>query len=46
LKYEEALDYLHSRVAAFYDVSGFTYEIERWFDEQEAMDFMAKYMPK
>ncbi len=45
-KYEEALEYLNSRVAAFYSVPGFTYEIERWFDEQEAMDFMAKYMSK
>jgi len=45
-KFEEAHDYLHSRVAAFYDVPGFTYDIERWLDEQEAMDFMAKYMSK
>jgi hypothetical protein len=45
-KYEEAYDYLNSRIAAFYSVQGFTCEIERWYDEQEAMDFMAKYMSK
>jgi len=45
-KHEEAFEYLESRVAAFYGTPGFTYEIERWYDEQEAMDFMAKYMSK
>ena len=45
-KYEEAYDYLNSRIAAFYPVQGFTCEIERWYYEQEAMDFMAKYMSK
>lgn len=45
-KYEEAREYLNSRVAAFYSVPGFTYEIEHWYDEQEAMEFMMKYMSK
>lgn len=45
-KHLEALEYLNSRVAAFYSVPSFTYEIRRWFDEEEAMDFMAKYMSK
>ena len=45
-KHEEAFEYLESRVAAFYSVPGFTYDIVRWLDEQEAMDFMAKYMSK
>ena len=45
-KHEEALEYLNLRVAAFYSLPGFTYEIERWYDEQEAMESMAKYMSK
>ena len=45
-KYQDAIDYLYLRVAAFYSVSGFTYAIEPWLDEQEAMEFMAKYMSK
>ena len=45
-KHEEALEYLNSCVAAFYSVSNFTYEVKRWFDEEEAMNFMAKYMSK
>ena len=43
-KYEEAIEYLNSRVAAFYDVPGFTFESSRWLNEEEAMDFMAKHM--
>jgi hypothetical protein len=43
-KYEEAIEYMNSRVAAFYAVPGFSCESNRWFTEQEAMDFMAKYM--
>ena len=45
-KYEEAIDHLNSRIAALYDVPGFTCELERWFDEQEVMEFMMKYMSK
>ncbi len=45
-KHEEALEYLYSRDAAIHPVPGFTYEIKRWFEEQEAMEFMAKYMSK
>jgi len=45
-KHEEALEYLYLQVAAFYSLPGFTYEIERWYDEPEAMEFMAKYMSK
>ncbi len=43
-KHEEAIEYLNSRVAAFYAVPGFTYELNRWLDEPEAMEFMAKYL--
>jgi len=43
-KHEEAIEYLASRVVAFYDVPGFTYEANRWYNEQEGMELMAKYM--
>jgi hypothetical protein len=45
-KHQEALEFLNSRVAAFYSVPNFTYEIKRWFDEEEAMNFMVKYMSR
>ena len=45
-KHEKALEYLNSRVAAFYSLQGFTYEIKRWLDESESMEFMMKYMSK
>ena len=45
-KYQEALEYLNLRIAAFLSLPGFTYELRRWYDEEEIMSFMAKYMSK
>ena len=43
-KIAEATEFLYTRVQSFYGVSGFTYELKPWMDEQEAMNFGAKLM--
>ncbi len=43
-KINEATEFLYSRIQAFFGVSGFSYDIKPWMDEQEVMAFSAKLM--
>ena len=45
-KYQEAIEYLKSRVSAYYSVPGFSYRMNRWNDESEAMEFAMKHIFK